>query len=152
MASNKDSNWWKKLCKVDIGQWGNSNFFFSSVKEVYKDLSNSDYDHHLDAWHKVWHKAIPSKISCFGWRLFHNSLAIKNNLYRRNVIGQGSSRCIGDCVAVESRPHLLFEFPYFSGIWQSVCKWLHISTALHRESMEHFVQFEGLFGDDKENL
>ncbi|XP_058774821.1 uncharacterized protein LOC131649093 [Vicia villosa] len=148
IASRKDSNWWKKLCDLEIGEWGNSSYF--SIKEMYKDFTISGRIHSVLTWTKIWHKAVPTKISCFGWRLFHNSLATKNNLYRRNVIGQGSTRCIGECSADESISHLFFECPFFSGIWQFICKWLRISTALHRESMAHFTQFEGLIGGDKE--
>ncbi|XP_058726707.1 uncharacterized protein LOC131598090 [Vicia villosa] len=132
----------------NIGDWESSKYYY--VKGVYKGLAYFELDHYVDAWPKIWHKAIPSKISCFGWRLFQNSLANKNNLYRRNVNGKGSIRCIGGCDTVESIPHLFFECLYFSGIWKFVCKWLRISTALHGDSIAHLAQFEGLIGGDKE--
>ncbi|XP_058762350.1 uncharacterized protein LOC131635723 [Vicia villosa] len=147
-VNRKDSNWWKNICEIDIGAWENSTYF--SVKEMYKGLKTAEPDQSSISWSKVWHKVIPPNISCFGWRLFQNGLATKNNLFRRNVIGQGSTSCIEDCDANESIPHLFFECKYFSGIWQSICKWLRISTALHSESRMHFAQFEGLIGGDKE--
>ncbi|XP_058732973.1 uncharacterized protein LOC131604557 [Vicia villosa] len=147
-VGSRDSSWWKNICEIDIGSWENSTYY--SVTEMFKALNVAESDQSSFSWPKLWHKAVPSKISCFGWRLFQNSPATKDNLFRRNVIGQGSTRCIGGCETDESIPHLFFECKFFSGIWHLICKWLKISTALHRESREHFAQFEGLIGGDME--
>ncbi|CAJ2629018.1 unnamed protein product [Trifolium pratense] len=101
------------------------------------------------SWMKIWNKSIPSKVSCLVWRLLQNKIATKDNLFRRGVIGQGSLMCCSGCGTEESVFHLFFECPIFAGIWYDVSKWMGISTALHKEGMNHLEQFEGLIGSGR---
>jgi len=98
---------------------------------------------------KAWHKSIPSKISCFVWRLFQNRLASKDNLFKRGVIGQGSLNYVGDCGIVESVSRLFLECPIFAGLWFEIWRWFGVSTAFQKEGLLHLEQFEGLKGSGR---
>lgn len=44
-----------------------------------------------DIFKFIWLKLTPSKVDIFGWRLVHNMLQIKDNLFKRNIIPQGET-------------------------------------------------------------
>jgi len=66
---------------------------------------------------KAWHKSVPSKVSSLVWRVFQNRVATKDNLYKRGIIDQGATLCVGECGVEESVSHLFFECPKFAGTW-----------------------------------
>lgn len=53
------------------------------------------------------------------------------------------------CGTEESVFHLFFECPFFAGIWYHISSWMGISTALHKDGMDHLEQFEGLIGSGR---
>jgi hypothetical protein len=147
-CSSRDSSlWWRDICNLDHGV--NETLNHCSVKEIYrKIMSRSDVTADT-LLVKAWHKSIPSKVSCFVWRLFQNRIATKDNLCKRGVIDQRSIRCLGECGAEESITHLFFECPIFAGIWYRISNWLRIPSAFHNEGMSHMKQFEGLAGSGR---
>jgi hypothetical protein len=141
------SSWWNDICQLDIGDRESLDGY--SVREAYKDLISRTSCSTSAVWSKVWHKSIPSKVSCMVWRLLQNRLATRDNLCRRGVIGHGSSLCVGECGREETTNHLFFECPKFSGVWYKICRWLGISSAFQKEGLAHIEQFEGLIGSGR---
>lgn len=101
------------------------------------------------SWSRAWHKAVPSKVSCFAWIVFQNRVATKDNLYKRGVIDHGSIWCVGECGAEESVPHFFLECPVFAGTWYMISKWLGTFTPYQNEGLAHLNQFEGLIGSKR---
>ncbi|GLT40903.1 hypothetical protein SLA2020_150010 [Shorea laevis] len=74
---------------VDSWRWVHSTNGFYSVKGAYEFLTPKSccFD---EKWVKViWNKYVPSKLSVFGWRLFLNRLATKENLCKRGIVLSG---------------------------------------------------------------
>lgn len=137
----------ERFVGIDLGDWENYGFIF--IKEVYKDFIFSVPNPTNPLWSKAWHKSIPMKVSCHVWRLFQNILATKDNLFRRSVIRRNSLDCVREYGCEESVSHLFFECSFFAGLWKSVCRWLRINTALHKDGLAHYLQFEGINGGGK---
>lgn len=66
---------------MDIG--GITSIGNYSVKECYMVLLLENNPQSNVYWSKVWHKEVPSKVSCLVWRTLHNRLPTKDNLVRR---------------------------------------------------------------------
>ncbi|GLU14796.1 hypothetical protein SLE2022_313440 [Rubroshorea leprosula] len=71
---------------VDSWRWIHSGYGSYSVKVVYDFLTPKVSI--LDGkWSKIiWSKYVPSTLSVFGWRLFLNRLATKENLCKRGIV------------------------------------------------------------------
>jgi len=120
-----------------------------TVKVAYRSIMSGLPSQSNQAWVRAWHKSIMSKVSCLVWKIFQNTIATKDNLVRRGVIGQGMSLCASGCGMDESISHLFFECLNFAGLWYHVCNWLGIVTTLRNEAMAHLDQFEGLIGSGR---
>ncbi|GKV01549.1 hypothetical protein SLEP1_g14096 [Rubroshorea leprosula] len=77
--------------EVDCWRWIHSGDGVYSAKKAYDFLSSNCCV--LDEkWSRVlWGSYVPSKLSVFGWRLFLNRLATKDNLCRRGVALPGGN-------------------------------------------------------------
>jgi hypothetical protein len=143
----ESSQWWVDINQLDLGVREIANEY--SVKGTYKKIMETSSTPTNLSWLKIWNKSIPSKVSCLVCRLFQNKIATKDNLFRRGDISQGSLLCCSGCGTEESIFHLFFECPFFAGIWYHISSWMGISTALHKDGMDHLEQFEGLIGSGR---
>ncbi|GKV48894.1 hypothetical protein SLEP1_g55681 [Rubroshorea leprosula] len=87
VKENKDDSW----------RWAHSTDGVYSVKEAYDFLAPKD-DLLAEKWVRIiWCKFAPSKVSVFGWRLFLDRLATKDNLFKRGIARLGGDVSCGVC-------------------------------------------------------
>lgn len=66
-------------------------------------------------WKMIWGLPVPPKLKHFWWRCCHNSLATKQNIYRRRCTRDGVCPvCLG---APESIEHLLYGCAWTKAVW-----------------------------------
>ena len=71
-------------------------------------------------YHKrIWKDKIPAKIKIFLWLLSCNALVTKDNLQKRNWLGDPSCAF---CDCPESISHLFFQWPVACVIWAIIAK------------------------------
>jgi len=80
---------------------------------MYKFLSFQYPLNSLVATASMWHKDVSLKVVLFAWRLFHDRLLTKNNLFRRGVIDQASRTCVARCDSMESSNHIFLPCNIF---------------------------------------
>lgn len=89
----------------------------------------------------VWCKLAPFKASSMAWRL-----PTKANLLRRRVIGSAvEAKCPLCDSEIETAAHLFLGCPHTSEVWFEIYRWLSITSAMHNQVREHFLQFSGYF-------
>lgn len=111
IASSKDSNWWKKICKLYIGNWQSSLYY--SIKEAHKDSTCREISQFNPLWAKAYGprlgtKWFPERGLFLAWRLFQDMIATKINLIRMNIIDQEYNGFVGECGFEESVSYLFF--------------------------------------------
>jgi len=89
----------------------------------------------------LWRKDIPLKVSVFAWRIFHNRLPTKENLFRRGIFQHDAQMCVTGCGLVESYVHLFLHFNVFGQVWQLVRHWFGVSSVDPATVVDHFHQF-----------
>jgi len=97
----------------------------------------------------LWRKDMPLKVSVFAWRLFHNRLPSKLNLFRRGIILPEVRNCVSGCGFHESECHLFLSCAFFGHIWQLVRNWLCVHSAELSHILDHFIQFGSSTGYGK---
>ncbi|PNX87107.1 ribonuclease H, partial [Trifolium pratense] len=73
----------------------------------------------------IWNCPAPSKVSALLWKLLHDRITTKVNLYRRGVIhSEGHQSCAfcGNCA--ETAIHLLLYCDFATRVWRAVFDWL----------------------------
>ncbi|CAJ2672512.1 unnamed protein product [Trifolium pratense] len=73
----------------------------------------------------IWNFPAPSKVSSLLWKLLHDRIPTKVNLYRRGVIhSEGYQSCAfcGNCA--ETAIHLLLYCDFATRVWRAVFDWL----------------------------
>ncbi|GKV40806.1 hypothetical protein SLEP1_g48407 [Rubroshorea leprosula] len=87
VKENKDDSW----------RWAHSADGVYFVKDAYVFLTPKDYLL-AEKWVRIiWCKFAPSKVSVFGWRLFLDRLATKDNLFKRGIALLGGDVSCGLC-------------------------------------------------------
>jgi len=71
---------------------------------------------------------VPLKVCA--WRLFRDRLPIKDNLFRRGLIGNGSRMCVRGCSCVETSAHLFLHCNNFGFVWHLIHHWLGTSSVI----------------------
>lgn len=93
-------------------------------------------------WHKLWWKAIPSKISSFAWKVVREHIPTKDNLMIRGIsegLGPGScSMCLGP---LETSNHVLFSCLVALLVWQAISIWLNKPLSFSLSARDHFSDF-----------
>ncbi|GLT33516.1 hypothetical protein SLA2020_080980 [Shorea laevis] len=116
---------------VDSWTWIHSGDGSYSVKMAYDFLTPKVSI--LDGkWSKIiWSKYVPSKISVFGWRLFLNRLATKENLCKRGIASIGEDVGCGFChEGVEQLHHIFCECKGVWIVWMKVLGWWGLQSVL----------------------
>lgn len=119
------------------------------MKECYKALGGRTILILMDIGSAVWHKLIPSKVSCLVWRILQNTLPTKDNLVGRGILGRENIQCADGCSVEESVAHLFFQCPCFASIWDHVIRWFRLLSASPKDCIDHLNQFEDLIGSKK---
>ncbi|GLT38064.1 hypothetical protein SLA2020_123340 [Shorea laevis] len=124
VRENKDDSW----------RWSHSIDGVYSVKDAYVFLTPKDYL--LDKkWVRIiWCKFVPSKVSVFGWRLFLDRLATKDNLFKRGIALLGGDVSCGLCgEGVEQVNHIFCECKGAWLVWTKVLRWWGLQGALSKD-------------------
>lgn len=87
-----------------------------TVKGTYIYPTTAEAPTERNLFDVVWKKQVPLKVSVFAWRLLRNRLPTKNNLFRRRIIHQDNTACIGGCGSSKTADHLLFRCDYFGTV------------------------------------
>jgi hypothetical protein len=103
LSHEKDKLCWK---------WTKSGKF--TVKSMYNHLCRNSMDR---SFKHLWKSRIPLKIKIWLWLIWHNAIATKDNLLRRNWVGSASCQF---CQENETISHLFFECVAAKFVWSSV--------------------------------
>ena len=87
----------------DAPKWRFTKTGKSMVKSLYDRLSSVGLDR---SFKHLWKAKIPLKIKIWLWLIWHNAIATKDNMVKRNWVGDATC-CF--CHANESISHLFFE-------------------------------------------
>jgi hypothetical protein len=85
-----------------------------TVKSVYKHLCSNEIDR---SFRHLWKSKIPLKIKIWLWLIWHNAIATKDNLIRRNWTG---SPLCQFCREHETISHLFFGCAAAKFVWSAV--------------------------------
>ncbi|GLU05147.1 hypothetical protein SLE2022_222630 [Rubroshorea leprosula] len=120
-----------KIDGVDSWRWIHSGDGSYSVKVAYDFLTPKVSI--LDGkWSKIiWSKYVPSKLSVFGWRLFLNRLATRENLCKRGIVLLGEDVGCGLChEGVEQLQHIFCECKGVWIVWMKILDWWGLQSVL----------------------
>jgi hypothetical protein len=98
---------------------------------------------------KVWNKFVPLKVVIFVWQILQNRIPSKENLFKRGILTNAASICVGGCDSIESTSHLFFECPIAFNIWMNIFRWLGVISVLHNNSIVKFNAFCGVVQGNK---
>jgi hypothetical protein len=87
-----------------------------TVKSLYSKLSAVGVDR---SFKQLWKARIPLKIKIWLWLIWHNAIATKDNMRKRNW--DGNYTC-SFCLVDESISHLFFHCPMATFLWSNVCQ------------------------------
>jgi hypothetical protein len=105
LSQTKDKPVWK---------WTKDGIF--SVKSMYNHLCGNGIDR---SFKHLWKSKIPLKIKIWLWLIWHNAIASKDNLLRRNWSGDASCQF---CSQNESISHMFFTCVAAKYVWSTVAK------------------------------
>jgi hypothetical protein len=109
-----------------------------SARGAYQILPYQSAPMIVTAGELVWHKQVPLKVSILAWRLLHDRLPTKLNLFRQRILQQADVMCMAGCGHDESSSHLFLHCAYFGSIWQHIRNWLGISGVDPFTLHDHF--------------
>jgi hypothetical protein len=95
-----------------------------SVKSVYNHLCGNGIGR---SFKHLWKSKIPLKIKIWLWMIWHNTIATKDNLLRKNW--QGIATC-QFCESPESISHLFFSCAAAKYVWSAVGKMIGAHSRL----------------------
>jgi hypothetical protein len=101
----------KRYSKMDLGK--NQGIYFST-KSMYEHLFSGETDN-LNK--KLWKSKIPLKTKIFLWLIQENAILTKDNLMKRNWVGD--KRCYF-CSEEENIEHLFFDSSISRFIWSLI--------------------------------
>ncbi|GKV00881.1 hypothetical protein SLEP1_g13493 [Rubroshorea leprosula] len=80
---------------------------------------------------RLWNRLVPTKVSCFGWRLLLNGIPTKSGLLKRGVkLEEAETIC---CICrrdFEDENHLFVQCPKIQSLWMKCYNWWGISLPL----------------------
>ncbi|GLT44088.1 hypothetical protein SLA2020_180050 [Shorea laevis] len=116
---------------ADTWQWryGAKNRYI--VKIAYEFLAPAECLLEGQLCKLVWCKLVPSKVSCFGWRMCLDRLPTRLNLQKRGVALQGESMLCEFCKGVaEEINHLFCTCKEVWLVWVKVIQWWGLEVVL----------------------
>lgn len=92
----------------------------------------------------LWKVRVPPKILFFSWRIIHNKIATKDQLWKRGIVLDGNDANFVFCSLEEkSILHLLGGCPVLVGIWRKVFDRIGPLDNVSLEEFEDFFSFAG---------
>ncbi|GLT58127.1 hypothetical protein SLA2020_310480 [Shorea laevis] len=102
-----------RINKVDSWRWVHSSDGLYSMKAAYDFLTPKDCILNKKWSGIIWCKFAPFKLSVFGWRLFLNRLATKDNLGEKGIVLLGVTLVVG--YVVRKRNNFIISFVSVKG-------------------------------------
>jgi hypothetical protein len=119
-----------------------------SVRGCYKFLRNlqvrDDFeDDLLTAVQQLWSTSVLLKVLLFGWRLLHDRMPTRVELWRKGVLNDVQQQtCVFCCHEFESSSHLFAVCAKTKMIWDKIFMWLNWkATDWYDHVLENFLQF-----------
>jgi hypothetical protein len=107
-----------------------------SVKSTYTAISNmlitgsSVTPEEGTAFKAIWKCNAPSKVSAFLWKLLHDRIPTKVNLYKRRILRPEDNQACAFCGNCEENSlHLLLYCDFALVVWQGVFDWLGLKLS-----------------------
>jgi len=73
----------------------------------------------------IWKCPAPSKVIAFLWKLLHDRIPTKVNLFNRHaLLPESSLVCVFCEECLETSNHLFIHCGYTKGVWDGVFNWL----------------------------
>jgi hypothetical protein len=94
------------------------------------------------AFKAIWKCTVPSKVTAFMWRVLHDRIQTKVNLFKRHVLQKACASCRN---SAETSVHLLLYYNFATRVWQHVMDWLGIVFRLPHNL--YGEQLLGSYGD-----
>lgn len=113
---------WYSWCLI-LGPWSCYGY---SVSGAYRILNSRIPTHDVISLYLLWRQEVPLKVAVFVWRLFHNRLPTKVNLFWRGIVAHESKLCVGGCGSLEIENYLFLECNVFGTIWKLVQNWMTV--------------------------
>jgi len=114
----------------DTPKWLNGKTGTFSVKSVYESLCSREPEKQMKF---IWQAKIPLKIKIFMWLIYNNAILTKDNLVKRNWVGD--ERC-SFCYEPKSISYLLFECTMSKYVWSLVA--IVVGALCHSSSIDQF--------------
>lgn len=113
-----------------------------SVSLTYKDIYNTIVEGHKDdTFSLMWKLKLPSKASCFVWRLLLDRLPMKYSSGRRNIdLSNNDTMCLFMFLQVKTSSHVFFTCLKVMDIWKDWYGGESIATVLPNDAKQHFWQ------------
>jgi hypothetical protein len=111
LSQDKDTPRWK---------WSKNGKF--TVKSVYKHLCKNGMDR---SFKHLWKSKIPLKIKVWLWLIWHNAIATRDNLLKRNWTGDSLCQF---CSEQKSISHLFFGCAVVKFVWSTVATAINSHT------------------------
>lgn len=111
-------------------KWSKSGKF--TVKSVYKHVCRNGMDR---SFRHLWKSKIPLKIKVWLWLIWHNVIATKDNLLKRNWSGDSTSQF---CNEQETINHLFFGCSAAKFVWSAVATTINSLLPLARGAFHNF--------------
>jgi hypothetical protein len=74
------------------------------------------------SWNSIWCLDTTASLKNFTWKVSHNLLPTKANLFRKHIIA--NSLCPICTLSSETTFHILWSCPSFMAVWQEGSRWL----------------------------
>nr|KYP60907.1 hypothetical protein KK1_023327 [Cajanus cajan] len=87
---------------------------------------------------------VPSKASCFAWRLMLDRIPTKVNLAKRNLLLSSDSGCVWSNQGLDTSCHIFFECSFAYQVWMLCLEWCGLFAAHQNNFISHFEHFLGL--------
>jgi len=116
------------------------------VSSVYNKLIEMDKNDHQNDYNFVWLKKVPLKVSIFAWKLMHNRMSTKDNLWKRHILEYNEQGCTTNCNNNEDVHHLFVKCEFFGKIWYFISNWLGFNTTFNGSIVDHITDCGSLRG------
>nr|KYP43089.1 Putative ribonuclease H protein At1g65750 family [Cajanus cajan] len=115
-----------------------------SVKSGYYIIVNASISTEISLHKFIWCRLVPSKVSCFAWRVMLDRIPIKVNLAKTNLLLSSNSGCVWCNQGLDTSCHIFFECSFAYQVWMLCLEWCGLFAAHQNNFISHFEQFLGL--------
>nr|KYP51226.1 Putative ribonuclease H protein At1g65750 family [Cajanus cajan] len=128
-----------KLCREAESGWNWSDpSGLYSVKSGYYIIVNASISAEIPLHKFIWCRLVPSKVSCFAWRVMLDRIPTKVNLAKRNLLLSSNSGCVWCNQGLDTSCHIFFECSFAYQVWMLCLEWCGLFAAHQNNFISHF--------------